>query len=516
MQQGALILRLRSGCRCAPAPSLAFPFRVPPSASDLLPMLFNSLAFCIFFPLVVAGYFLTPPRARWAWLLAASYVFYAWWKIEYTLLLAFSTLVDYGAARAMGRHATRRGRRPYLLVSLGVNLGVLVGFKYLAFFSESLGTLLHGAGMAYAPVGLNVLLPVGISFYTFQTMAYSIDVYRGAQAPEKHLGRFALYVSFFPQLVAGPIERSTHLLPQFREKMRWNDARVASGLQLMLWGFFKKLVIADRLALYVNEVYAAPGAHAGWPVVLATYFFAFQIYCDFSGYCDIAVGAARVMGYDLRPNFRFPYFATSVADFWRRWHISLSTWFRDYLYLPLGGNRVRKARWAFNILVVFLVSGLWHGAAWTFVVWGAIHGLYLLAERAWQGTRAWLWSFGAPVPTRPGWHRWLAALVTFHLVLVAWVFFRASTFDAALHVFASLVGSANPWRLASINPFGVVLSLAGVGVLLAVMARQQQTGQEDVVPFRSRAGRWLFHAALAASLPLFGVFEEIPFIYFQF
>ncbi len=483
-------------------------------------MLFNSLAFCLFFPLVVAAYFLTPFRWRWAVLLAASYVFYAWWKVEYVALLAFSTLVDFVAARAMAG-ATGRRRTLLLGISLMTNLGVLVGFKYLNFFSHSLGTLLGGMGMSYEPLVLYVLLPVGISFYTFQTMAYSIDVYRGIQRPETHLGYFALYVSFFPQLVAGPIERSSHLLPQFRARLRWDSARVTSGLQLALWGFFKKLVIADRLALYVNEVYAAPHDFAGWPVVMATYFFAFQIYCDFSGYCDIAIGTARVMGYNLRPNFRFPYFATSVSDFWRRWHISLSTWFRDYLYLPLGGNRVAQARWMLNILVVFLVSGLWHGAAWTFVVWGGLHGLYVVAERFAQLPRAPLWSGGrfaeaSFLPRLRGLRTLVARVATFHLVLLAWVFFRAPSLDGAFTVLSSFAGSMPGWRLPGVNPFQTGLSIGLVVFLLLVQMQQSRTGQEDVVPVASRVGRWLFYAALAAALPLLGVFDEVPFIYFQF
>ena len=482
-------------------------------------MLFNSLAFAVFFPLVVAVYFLTPARARWALLLAASYVFYAWWKAEYALLLLFSTLVDYAVARVLGRTSAPGTRRALLGLSLAANLGLLFGFKYFNFFSASLGTLAGGLGMAYQPFFVDVLLPVGISFYTFQTLSYTIDVYRGVQQPERHFGRFALYVSFFPQLVAGPIERPGHLLPQFTQTMRWDARRAESGLMLMLWGFFKKIVIADRLALYVAPVYADPAAHAGVPVVLATYFFAFQIYCDFSGYSDIAIGAARVMGFNLRPNFRFPYFATSVADFWRRWHISLTSWFRDYLYVPLGGNRVGRAHWMMNVLVVFLVSGLWHGAAWTFVMWGGLHGLYLVAGRLAQRGRAALWTrqsvAAAPPPSRA---RLLgSALVTFHLVLVAWVFFRAPSLDAGWTVLASFSGPHLSPRLVGFNPLQVALAVGLIGLLLAVQRFQARTaGVEDAVIFRHRAARWLFHAALAASLLLFGVFEDVPFIYFQF
>lgn len=474
-------------------------------------MLFNSFDFALFFPLVVAAYFATPARWRWALLLAASYTFYAWWRADYALLLAFSTLVDYVAARAMARHEGRRQRRPWLVLSLVSNLGLLVGFKYFNFFSASLGAALGGFGMAYEPLFVDVLLPVGISFYTFQTLAYAIDVYRGTQPAERHLGRFALYVSFFPQLVAGPIERPQHLLPQFRETMRWDATRAESGLQLILWGLFKKIVIADRLALYVNVVYADPSAHAGLPVVLATYFFAFQIYCDFSGYSDIAIGTARVMGYDLRPNFRFPYFAHSIADFWRRWHVSLSTWFRDYLYVPLGGNRVAARRWALNIAVVFVVSGLWHGAAWTFVIWGALHGAYFVAGRFTMALRDRFWARAG------GLRRVVAPLFTFHLVLLAWIFFRAPSLTGALEVFASLTGPSTALRLESVNPFQVALSVGLVALLVLVQRQQARAvGVEDVVVLRSRPARWLFHAGLAAALPMLGVTEEVPFIYFQF
>ncbi|MCB0064655.1 MAG: MBOAT family protein, partial [Caldilineaceae bacterium] len=338
-------------------------------------MLFNSLQFIIFFPAVVTIYFLLPHRYRWLLLLAASYYFYAAWQIEYTLLIFISTAVDYAMAHLMAQSEKLWHRRAYLGVSLLVNLGLLFGFKYFNFFNESVRATLNLFNIFYNVPAFQVLLPVGISFYTFQTLSYTIDVYRGKLAPERHFGRFALYVAFFPQLVAGPIERATHLLPQFHQPMTFNQTRIASGLRLLLWGMFKKVVIADRLALYVNQVYDHPGDHGALTLLIASYFFAFQIYCDFSGYSDIAIGAARVMGFDLMENFRQPYMARSIAGFWRRWHISLSTWFRDYLYIPLGGNRVARWRWYSNLFLVFLVSGLWHGAAWHFVIWGALHGL---------------------------------------------------------------------------------------------------------------------------------------------
>ncbi|MEL6614651.1 MAG: MBOAT family O-acyltransferase, partial [Bacteroidota bacterium] len=400
-------------------------------------MLFNSLAFAVFFPLAVLGYFLTPQRGRWAWLLAASYIFYAWWRVDYLLLIAFSTLVDYGAALGMGRQNERRKRLPFLLLSLTSNLGLLFVFKYYGFFADSVAAVLGMAGRDVTFSGLDILLPVGISFYTFQTLAYTIDVFRGRQEPERHLGIFALYVSFFPQLVAGPIERSQHLLPQFRQEYAPDRARMASGLRMMLWGLVMKCVVADRLAPYVDTVYSAPEAFGGAATWMATYAFAFQIYADFAGYSLVAIGAARVLGFDLMQNFARPYFSKSISEFWRRWHISLSSWFRDYLYIPLGGNRVSRARFYTNILIVFAVSGLWHGAAWPFVIWGALHGLYLIIGAATGAARDRLWARVGPqavagvrasgVALGDGVQRWVRVFITFHLAVFAWVFFRART-----------------------------------------------------------------------------------------
>ena len=280
------------------------------------------------------------------------------WKAEYLILIIISTIIDYFAAIQMSKQTVSSKRKLYLLLSLFVNLGLLFGFKYFNFFSDSLCTIFDQFNIFYNVPTFKVLLPVGISFYTFQTLSYTIDVYRKKREPEKHLGIFALYVAFFPQLVAGPIERSTRLLPQLVEKYNFNYDRVTDGLKLMLWGFFKKVVIADRIAVIVNQVYSNPNEAAGIPLLIGTYLFAFQIYCDFSGYSDIAIGAAKVFGIDLMQNFRRPYFAKSIREFWQRWHISLSTWFRDYLYRPLGGNHTSRWRWYYNIMIVFLISGL--------------------------------------------------------------------------------------------------------------------------------------------------------------
>jgi D-alanyl-lipoteichoic acid acyltransferase DltB (MBOAT superfamily) len=357
-------------------------------------MLFNSIQFLIFFPVIATIYFLLPHRYRWLLLLVGSYYFYMSWKPEYIILILASTLIDYSVGLKLGSESRPAIRRRWLLLSLVTNLGLLFSFKYFNFFNDSFRQLFQMANLSYPVPALNVLLPVGISFYTFQTLSYTIDVYRGKIQPERHLGVFALFVSFFPQLVAGPIERSGNLLPQFYQKTAVDYERIISGLQRMTWGFFKKVVIADRLALLVNTVYNHPTEFSGMPLIIATYAFGFQIYCDFSAYSDIAIGAARVMGFDLMENFRQPYYARSIPEFWRRWHISLSTWFRDYVYLPLGGNRVKLPHWVFNILVVFVVSGLWHGANWTFVIWGALHGIFMVGT--FLGQLVWA-NIGKPV-----------------------------------------------------------------------------------------------------------------------
>jgi alginate O-acetyltransferase complex protein AlgI len=490
-------------------------------------MLFNSVEFLIFFPVVVTAYFLCPQRYRWALLLSASYFFYAAWRIEYALLLLLSTVVDYAAGRAMGQQSDRAGRGKYLALSLVVNLGLLFTFKYFNFFNDAMRSLFHLFHVEYRFVGLDVLLPVGISFYTFQSLSYIFDVYRGKLKPETHFGIFALYVSFFPQLVAGPIERATHMLPQFYIRHGFDEGRFNSGLRLMLWGMFKKVVIADRLAVYVNQVYNQPTDYTGWPLLLATYFVAFQIYCDFSGYSDIAIGAARVMGFDLMENFRQPYVAGSVASFWRRWHISLSTWFRDYLYIPLGGNRVAPWRWYLNLALVFLVSGLWHGARWTFVIWGALHAFYVLMEIWLGGVGVWgARRLGRPSPIRlPD---WLKSVITFHLVLFSWIFFRANTLGDALLVIQKMTQTGAtafteaiyaPWHDAGLADAQLEMALAvGLIIILELIQWFERYIANMERTFTSNPGwlRWLAYVAMAIAIANLGAAIETPFIYFQF
>ena len=317
-------------------------------------MLFNSLQFIVFFPIVIALYFLIPYKKRWILLLAASYYFYMCWKVDYIILIIASTVIDYICSNKMSKLNNQKSKKPWLIASIISNLSILFGFKYFNFFSENIQLIFNNYNIFYEMPFFNVLLPVGISFYTFQTLSYTIDVYNNKTPAQKHLGVFAVYVSFFPQLVAGPIERSNHLLPQFFKEYDFSYARVKSGLEKMLWGFFKKIVIADNLAILVDGIYNNVDSYSGIALIIATIFFTFQIYCDFSGYSDIAIGTAKVMGFELRENFKRPYFSKSIREFWQRWHITLSTWFRDYVYISLGGNKVIKWRWHYNILITFL------------------------------------------------------------------------------------------------------------------------------------------------------------------
>jgi alginate O-acetyltransferase complex protein AlgI len=480
------------------------------------PMLFNSVHFLAFFPVAVIVHFLLRDRYRWMWLLATSYYFYMSWRPPYVLVLMALTLIDYVAAIRIADAKTLRGKRLFLVVSIAANLTLLGVFKYFDFFNDSIGTLLGLASVRYNPPEFDLLLPVGISFHTFQAMSYTIDVFKGHKEPERNLGYFALYVAFFPQLVAGPIERAGHLLPQFRRRHDFNYALATDGLRLMAWGFFKKLVIADRVALYVNEVYARPDAHSSLQLAVATYLFAYQIYCDFSGYSDIAIGAAKVLGYDLTRNFAFPYSAMGIGDFWRRWHISLSSWFRDYVYVPLGGNRGGAWKTYRNVLVVFTLSGLWHGANWTFVVWGALHGAFLVAERATEGFRQRASSF-VGFASAPRLRAAVSVVVTFHLVVVAWIFFRAASVGDALTILR---------RIASLTGTGVVVegfgaselytALVAIVALEAVQYAQRRTSLNRLIRRQPLWLRWSVYHAVVVVILLFGRFDEREFIYFQF
>ena len=481
-------------------------------------MLFNSVLFIFFFPTVVILNFILPRRYRWIWLLAASYYFYWCWRPEYIVLIIASTLLDYYDGIQMGKTDNKSKRRKYLLMSLVGNLGLLFSFKYFNFFNESAHHIFTHFGMSYSVPALNVILPVGISFYTFQTLSYSIDVYQGKKEPERHLGIFSLYVAFFPQLVAGPIERSTRLLPQLRTWPRFDYYRMLDGLRLMLWGFFQKMVIADRLAIYVDNVYGNAHHSSGLALITATYFFAFQIFCDFAGYSNIAIGASRILGYDLMINFRRPYFSKSISEFWKRWHISLSSWFKDYLYIPLGGNRVAVWRWLSNLMIVFLVSGLWHGANWTFVVWGGLHGTYLLTSIVTKALRKRVADFFR-LSSWPARQKTISVFITFHLALFAWIFFRAPSVSEAFAIIrrmATAINFSRPGIIKGISVFEFVLSIISLLFLFSVQYFQERSGSGDILSEKPLWIKWLSYFVIIFWLLLFGVFEANQFIYFQF
>jgi alginate O-acetyltransferase complex protein AlgI len=480
-------------------------------------MLFNSIPFFVFFPVVIGLYFALRGRWRLVMALLASYFFYAFDRPEHLVLLLISTGVDYVVGRRLGVAEREGTRRLLLIASLTTNLGILFVFKYLEFFVNSAFAVFN-IGSNYTAPDLGLVLPVGISFYTFQTLSYTIDIYRRRLEPEPNFLRFALFVAFFPQLVAGPIERASHLLPQLREEHAFDYYHVTSGLKLMAWGFFKKLVIADRLADYVNFVYNDPASFAGngWVFIIATYFFAFQIYCDFSGYSDIAIGAARIMGIDLRDNFRTPYFSASIREFWGRWHISLSTWFRDYVYIPLGGSRGTVRRWYINAMIVFVVSGLWHGAAWTFVVWGAIHGgLYVLniAYSRFNSLVDGTQRIHIPV--------WVGVLLTFHATCFAWVFFRANTFTDALFVLGQFRFLAPPSSLGlldvGVGNLELALSFAVIGLLLTAELLQKVIDIPELLTRQPVAVRMASYTLFVFGITLLGTFgAQQQFIYFRF
>jgi alginate O-acetyltransferase complex protein AlgI len=493
-------------------------------------VLFNSLPFLIFFPAVTLVYFVLPHKARWLLLLLASCFFYAFFKPIYILILAGTIIVDYFAAILIASAPDATRRRAWLLASITANVGVLVFFKYFNFLNATLAQMAKAVHVPYDIPFFRILLPIGLSFHIFQSLSYTIEVYRGAQKPERHFGIYALYVMFYPQLVAGPIERPQNLLHQFHARHYFQSARVASGLQLMLWGFFKKVVVADRLATFVNPVYDHPEGFPGISFLFATFCFAFQIYCDFSGYSDVALGSARVMGFDLMKNFDRPYFSKSVSEFWKRWHISLSTWFKDYVYIPLGGNRVSRSRWYLNLLITFALSGLWHGANWTYVVWGLLNGCYLISELA--IARRYPGFLEQPTGHEVKRHVWRAAKValTFTLTCIAWMFFRSSTTSRALYM---LVHTGD--RLTSVthdlrdhgfvkanilffqDKYDFVLAFSGLAVLLLFEWLERQNSPAHMLSGAPAWFRWSLRYAAISAILLFGAFNHAQqFIYFQF
>ena len=485
-------------------------------------MLFNSFTFLIFFPVVVTIYFVLPHRMRWAWLLAASCYFYMAFIPVYILILFFTIAIDYVAGIVI-ENAEGRKRTLWLVASIIANVGVLAVFKYFNFFSANASAIAEVFHWPYDFPLLSIILPIGLSFHTFQAMSYTIEVYKRRQPAERHLGIYALYVMFFPQLVAGPIERPQNLLHQFRERHFVEYERVTEGLRQMAWGLFMKVVIADRLARYVNVVYNEPTSFQGLTLVVATLFFAFQIYCDFAGYSHIAIGSARVMGFRLMRNFDRPYLSRSISEFWSRWHISLSTWFRDYVYIPLGGNRVARPRWYFNLLVTFLLSGFWHGANWTFVVWGGLNGVYLVASLLTKDLRDRIAS-AAGLARSPRARAVWGVLVTFTLTCIAWVFFRAASMTDALYVLRGAIAAPtlhqivpDILRAEGISKFEVGYSFLLIAGLMLVETASMRI--DLVRQFRSQPAwvRWPAYYAMCMAIWLLGISTDAKaFIYFQF
>lgn len=475
-------------------------------------MLFNSIPFLFFCAAFFPLYFLSKGHARLGLCVIASYIFYGWWDWRFLGLIMISTLVDYLVGLGLSKTERPDHRRLLLLLSLGTNLGILGCFKYLGFFVSSFHDLMAWLGVSVSHQSLNVILPVGISFYTFQTLSYSIDVYRGKCAVEPSILRFAAYVALFPQLVAGPIVRARELLPQLRTDHRLDWGRIGSGLELIVWGFFLKLCLADTLALTVNPVYEAPLSHGAVAHIVATVFFAFQIYGDFCGYSLIAIGLGRMMGLEFPVNFRRPYFSRNFSEFWRRWHISLSSWLRDYLYIPLGGNRHGMWKTFRNLVIVMFLGGLWHGANYTFIIWGLLHGSYLVGQAI---CARWLMPvLNASAPIRVMLPSFQIATV-FGLTLLAWVFFRAASLDDATAILSIIWNWANPLVGLAGDPF---VLLKGAALILAVVSVDLLAEWEKSRTFYKSNPRLRAFAVLVAlwSIAIAGTFEGAAFVYFQF
>jgi D-alanyl-lipoteichoic acid acyltransferase DltB (MBOAT superfamily) len=492
-------------------------------------MLFNSFEFVIFFATFLVLFFASPRRARPALLLIASYIFYAGWRPSFLVLLLITTLVDYSSARIIDSGRSVLVRRIALIVSLTINCGLLGAFKYLDFILSNIVGAAGVFGVALPPLALHLILPVGISFYTFQSVGYVLDVYNRRFPAEKNLLIYALYVAFFPQLVAGPIERASHMIAQYKAQRPTSAERIATGLWLVGWGLFKKICVADLVSSFVSGVYADPTSFNGAYTLIATFLFALQIYCDFSGYSDIAIGIARIMGFDLMINFRQPYLAASLTEFWRRWHISLCTWFRDYLYVPLGGNRTTKLRWVRNILVVFGVSGIWHGASWTFLIWGLWHGAALVVEdlaRRWRSPAPVALSAAATALTDSGVSgarvvvQSLGMVYTLAVVMIGWVFFRAQSLHDALYILKSWtdLGPVSYGTFKNLGFASVEILVATTNVLVLLVVDSLVVFQADKL--KAMRKNWILSilgaVVLFYDIVLFGAVGRHEFIYFQF
>jgi alginate O-acetyltransferase complex protein AlgI len=478
-------------------------------------MVFNSFAFLLFFPLVSVIYFLIPHKYRWVHLLTASCFFYCYFVPQYIFVLLFIIVIDYCAGIAIENSAGKR-RKQWLWLSIISNCLLLFVFKYFNFFNSNFSTIAGIFDLNYPDRLINLILPIGLSFHTFQSLSYIIEVYRGNQKAERHLGIYSLYVMFFPQLVAGPIERPQNMLHQFHERHLFNYNDVAIGLKKIVWGLFKKVVIADRLAIFVDLVYN-DGNHRqnGSALIAATIFFAFQIYCDFSGYSDIAIGSARVLGFKFMTNFKRPYLAQSVSEFWQRWHISLSTWFRDYVYIPLGGNRVTSPRRYFNLFITFLISGLWHGANWTYVFWGALNGVLVVSQQLFNGSLNKVQSAVKSAGSNRA-IKGVNILSTFTLICTTWVFFRARSLDEALDFFYQMLFNHGD---VFIGDNKTTIYSCGFILLLVVVELFEEYGFLNGFSLFNNSNTFIRRCSYVTAVMiilLFGVLDNSQFIYFQF
>jgi alginate O-acetyltransferase complex protein AlgI len=478
-------------------------------------MLFNSIDFAIFLPIVFLLYWIIPKkhlRIQNGLVVIASYVFYGWWDFRFLTLIFFSTVIDYFVGRGLMRQEKTGRRKLLLLISVFVNLGFLGFFKYYNFFLENFVEAFSFFGREIQSNSLNIILPVGISFYTFQTMSYTIDVYRKQMKPTKDFIAFSAFVSFFPQLVAGPIERASNLLPQFFTSRKFDYSQAADGLRQILWGLFKKIVVADNCAEFANQIFNNSDGYGGSTLILGAILFAFQIYGDFSGYSDIAIGTARLFGFRLMRNFAFPYFSRDIAEFWRRWHISLSSWFRDYVYIPLGGSRVNNFTKIRNTFIIFIVSGFWHGANWTFIVWGALNALYFLPLLLFQANRKNIGNVAAG-RALPSIREFLSMFVTFTLTCVAWIFFRAESITHALSILGEIL-SSSIFVFPEIIPIKVILIIS-VFLIIEWIGREGEYAISSIQFHLGKPWRYAFYYILIISIFWFGGNQQ-QFIYFQF
>lgn len=478
-------------------------------------MLFNSIDFVIFLPTVFILYWFVVGKnlqLQNFLIVAASYLFYGWWDWRFLALILFSTLVDYLVGVGLSNSENPIKRKTLLWVSISINLGFLGFFKYYNFFLDNFTTAFSFFGKEINANSLNIILPVGISFYTFQTLSYSIDVYKKKLKPTKDFIAFSAFVSFFPQLVAGPIERATHLLPQFYTKRTFDFDNAVDGMRQILWGLFNKIVIADNCAEYANLIFNNSAEQSGSTLVLGALFFTFQIYGDFSGYSDIAIGTSRLFGFDLMRNFNFPYFSRDIAEFWRRWHISLSTWFRDYLYIPLGGSKGGTWMKVRNTFIIFLVSGFWHGANWTFIIWGFLNALYIMPSIIFNTNRNNLdtVAIGKIVPSMKEISQ---ILVTFTLTVFAWIFFRANNVEHAVN-YISGIFTKSLFSIPSERPVILILIVI-IFVLIEWLGREHQFAIANINNKLPREIRWVFYYAVIFMIFYFSGTEQ-QFIYFQF